>query len=99
MPPALQTTSRSQCAPVFGETNYRVERPETQPPTASGCHPHRKRLRRTAACRTTCFMPELKDFASSVAIVVSSCDAFFDTWRPFVFFFRQHWGDYPFARF
>ena len=27
-------------------------------------------------------MPELKDFASSVAIIVSSCDAFFDAWRP-----------------
>src|ERR1700704_4271794 len=33
-------------------------------------------------------MPELKDFASSVAVVVSSCDAFFDVWRPFAFFFR-----------
>jgi hypothetical protein len=44
-------------------------------------------------------MPELKDFASSVAIVVSSCDAFFDAWRPFVFFFRKHWGDCPFPRF
>jgi hypothetical protein len=44
-------------------------------------------------------MPELKDFTSSVAIVVSSCDAFFDAWRPFVFFFRQHWGDCPLARF
>jgi hypothetical protein len=44
-------------------------------------------------------MPELKDFASSVAIVVSSCDAFFDAWRPFVFFFRKHWGDCPFPIF
>jgi hypothetical protein len=41
-------------------------------------------------------MPELKDFASSVAIVVSSCDAFFDAWRPFAFFFRKHWSDCPF---
>jgi hypothetical protein len=41
-------------------------------------------------------MPELKDFARSVAIVVSSCDAFFDAWRPFVFFFRKHWSDCPF---
>jgi len=41
-------------------------------------------------------MPELKAFASSVAVVVSSCDTFFDTWRPFVFFFRKHWGDCPF---
>jgi len=44
-------------------------------------------------------MPELKDFASSVAIVVSSCDAFFDAWRPFVFFFRKHWNDCPFPAF
>src|ERR1700719_1888204 len=41
-------------------------------------------------------MPELKAFASSVAIVVSSCDAFFDAWRPFVFFFRKYWSDCPF---
>jgi hypothetical protein len=41
-------------------------------------------------------MPELKAFASSVAVVVSSCDAFFDAWRPFVFFFRKHWSDCPF---
>ena len=40
-------------------------------------------------------MPELKVFASSVAAVVSSCDAFFDTWRPFFFFFRKHWNDCP----
>lgn len=44
-------------------------------------------------------MPELKAFASSVAIVVSSCDAFFDAWRPFVFFFRKHWSDCPFPIF
>jgi len=41
-------------------------------------------------------MPELKAFASSVAVVVSSCDAFFDAWRPFVFFFRKYWSDCPF---
>jgi hypothetical protein len=41
-------------------------------------------------------MPELKAFAGSVAIVVSSCDAFFDAWRPFAFFFRKHWSDCPF---
>ena len=41
----------------------------------------------------------LKDFANSVAIVVSSCDAFFDAWRPFVFFFRKHWSDCPFPIF
>jgi hypothetical protein len=44
-------------------------------------------------------MPELKDFASSVAVIVSSCDAFFDAWRPFVFFFRKHWSDCPFPIF
>src|ERR1700704_2032633 len=44
-------------------------------------------------------MPELKDFASSVAIIVSSCDAFFDAWRPFVFFFRKYWSDCPFPVF
>jgi hypothetical protein len=44
-------------------------------------------------------MPELKAFASSVAVVVSSCDAFFDTWRPFSFFFRKQWSDCPFPIF
>ena len=44
-------------------------------------------------------MPELKDFASSVAILVSSCDAFFDAWRPFAFFFRKYWSDCPFPIF
>jgi hypothetical protein len=42
------------------------------------------------------FMRPLEDFAGSVAVVVSSCDAFFDCWRPFVFFFRKFWGDCPF---
>jgi hypothetical protein len=41
-------------------------------------------------------MPELKAFASSVAVVVSSCDAFFDAWRPFAFFFRKYWAGCPF---
>ncbi|HSH39285.1 MAG TPA: hypothetical protein VK993_10905 [Chthoniobacterales bacterium] len=44
-------------------------------------------------------MAELKDFAGSVAIVVSSCDAFFDVWRPFAFFFHKHWADCPFPIF
>jgi hypothetical protein len=44
-------------------------------------------------------MPELKAFASSVAVVVSSCDSFFDAWRPFVFFLGKHWGDCPFPIF
>jgi hypothetical protein len=42
-----------------------------------------------------CSMPELKDFASSVAIIVSSCDSFFDAWRPFAIFFRKFWPDCP----
>ena len=41
-------------------------------------------------------MAQLENFVSSIAIVVSSCDAFFDAWRPFVFFFRKHWPDCPF---
>ena len=44
-------------------------------------------------------MPQLKDFASSVAVVVSSCDAFFDVWRPIAVFFRRHWPDCPFPVF
>lgn len=39
---------------------------------------------------------ELGDFANRVAIVVSSCDAFFDAWRPFTIFFRTFWPDCPF---
>ena len=41
-------------------------------------------------------MKSLADFSGSVAVVVSSCDAFFDCWRPFAFFFRKFWGDCPF---
>jgi len=41
-------------------------------------------------------MRELRDFAGSVSVVVSSCDAFFDAWRPFAFFFRKFWPDCPF---
>ena len=33
---------------------------------------------------------------NSIAIVVSSCDSFFDAWRPFAFFFRKFWPDCPF---
>lgn len=31
-----------------------------------------------------------------VSVLVSSCDAFFDAWRPFTFFFRKFWPDCPF---
>jgi len=41
-------------------------------------------------------MKSLQDFANSVSIVVSSCDRFFDAWRPFAFFFRKFWADCPF---
>ena len=37
----------------------------------------------------------LSDFAPRFAVLVSSCDAFFDAWRPFVFFFRKHWPRCP----
>lgn len=31
-----------------------------------------------------------------LTILVSSCDAFFDAWQPFAFFFRKFWPDCPF---
>jgi hypothetical protein len=55
----------------------------------------KKFLARRIALRDEWRMPELSALASSVAVVVSSCDAFFDTWRPFFFFFRKHWPDCP----
>ncbi|MDQ6808179.1 MAG: hypothetical protein M3Z64_01940 [Verrucomicrobiota bacterium] len=44
-------------------------------------------------------MPDLKDFVGSVTVLVSSCDAFFDVWRPFAFFFRKEWPACPFPVF
>src|SRR6266513_5442787 len=44
-------------------------------------------------------MPELKNFTSSVAVLVSSCDSFFDAWRPFTVLFRKFWPDCPFKIF
>lgn len=44
-------------------------------------------------------MPALDDFEKSVAIIVSSCDAFFDAWRPFNSFMRRFWPDCPFEIF
>jgi hypothetical protein len=44
-------------------------------------------------------MNPLNEFAGSVSIIVSSCDRFFDTWRPFTFFFRKFWPDCPFPVF
>src|SRR5450432_662371 len=40
-------------------------------------------------------MPALDDLVDSVAIVVSSCDAFFDAWEPFASFFEKFWSDCP----
>ena len=40
-------------------------------------------------------MNSLARFAPRFAVLVSSCDAFFDAWRPFAFFFRKHWPDCP----
>lgn len=41
-------------------------------------------------------MSALADFRDRVTVVVSSCDAFFDCWRPFTFFFRKYWPTCPF---
>ena len=41
----------------------------------------------------------LRDFRQSVAIIVSSCDAFFDAWRPFNFFLKRFWNECPFEIF
>jgi hypothetical protein len=40
-------------------------------------------------------MAELNEFKGSIAIVVSSCDAFFDAWRPFAAFLQKFWSDCP----
>lgn len=44
-------------------------------------------------------MAELRDFSDSVALLVSSCDAFFDAWKPFAQFFDRFWVDCPFPCF
>ncbi len=54
-----------------------------------------KNLASRRRCARRRSMPELKDFSGSVAVLVSSCDAFFDAWRPFVAFFRKFWSDCP----
>jgi hypothetical protein len=38
---------------------------------------------------------ELASFKDTVTIVVSSCDTFFDVWKPFAYFLRQYWADCP----
>ena len=42
-------------------------------------------------------MSRLAQFNDCISIVVSSCDSFFDAWRPFAFFFRKFWPDCPFT--
>lgn len=44
-------------------------------------------------------MKPLEPFADKIAIVVSSCDPFFDAWRPFAKFFHKFWADCPFPVF
>lgn len=44
-------------------------------------------------------MAELHDFKNSVAVLVSSCDAFFDAWRPFSAFFEKFWSECSFETF
>ena len=44
-------------------------------------------------------MKSLDQFADRIAIVVSSCDPFFDAWRPFAQFFQKFWSDCPFPVF
>ena len=44
-------------------------------------------------------MPDLRDCSESVALLVSSCDAFFDAWKPFARFFEKFWGDCPLSCF
>lgn len=41
-------------------------------------------------------MRTLHDFRDSVAVLVSSCDGFFDAWQPFAFFFRKYWPECSF---
>jgi hypothetical protein len=40
-------------------------------------------------------MATVGDFKDSIAIIVSSCDAFFDAWQPFSAFLRKFWPDCP----
>ena len=44
-------------------------------------------------------MPDLRDCSESVALLVSSCDAFFDAWKPFARFFEKFWDDCPLSCF
>src|SRR4051794_15661189 len=79
--------------PHFERQNHTRNAPRPQPSSGR----RKKFVARSIRLPHELQMSELKAFASSVAVVVSSCDAFFDAWRPFVFFFRKHWSDCPFA--
>ena len=37
--------------------------------------------------------------SSKIALLISSCDDFCDTWRPFTYFFVKYWPDCPFQTF
>jgi hypothetical protein len=54
-----------------------------------------KFLARNPTVRDELPMADLQDFKGSVALVVSSCDAFFDAWQPFNAFLRKFWPDCP----
>ena len=41
-------------------------------------------------------MKRIDQFTGSIAVVVSSCDAFFDCWQPFAAFFRKFWPTCPY---
>ena len=37
----------------------------------------------------------LTSIKETLTVIVSSCDAFFDVWKPFAFFLRTYWADCP----
>ena len=92
MPPALQTISRNQYAPFFGGEKSTSIQPKNNPCDARALV---KSLARNPTVRDELLMAELNDFKGSIAIVVSSCDAFFDAWRPFAAFLQKFWADCP----
>src|SRR5436305_14914475 len=96
MPSALRTISRNQYAPFFGDETLPQPAQKT---THRGGARQVKSLAPHPTVRDELLMAELNDFKGSVAIVVSSCDAFFDAWRPFAAFLHKFWPDCPFDTF
>lgn len=76
-------------APPFVTKQYPVRGVVQGGPDFGSARMAAKNVASASALADDLIMPELKDFAGSVAVVVSSCDAFFDAWRPFVFFFES----------